>query len=338
MKPINKKQLILTQEEKVLFIDKLIAIRKENPDKSMGHAIQEARLVLPPDRRFGETINAIHHLTWMKPLYEERLKFAEQKEKSAKRKHPVFLNKEEKIIFAEAIFEVLHSNKGLTHGQCLIEANKKMPPDRQLCTTIIGFKQIKWLPPLLEEIRAKKAKENEDKKIAEALAAKEAEEAAKPQPEEIHPVELSHALPPVVDLNKLVIDAIVAAVRTSVQQIVQSPQLQNAIQDAITPQSATPKVLEQHQDTRRKVLVVGLLPVQYNEVQKDFGRYFDLRFKDANCPVPQIKESMKNTDFAVLMTKFVSHSTANAMRAHPGFFFCNGNSTALKMLLKEKLQ
>jgi len=79
-----------------------------------------------------------------------------------------------------------------------------------------------------------------------------------------------------------------------------------------------------------KVLIVGLLPDQGHEIQREFGRHFDFKIFDSNVTADKIKANMPNSDHAILMTKFVSHPTQAAMRGHPGFIFCNGTVAALK--------
>ena len=116
----------------------------------------------------------------------------------------------------------------------------------------------------------------------------------------------------------------------------QNPETQKKLQTAMMSSGAAP-VQEQPKPFRRKVLVVGLLPIQTQETQRDFGRVFDFKFITSNTPSQQIKDASKNADIAIIMTQFVSHSTQAALRQHPGFEYCNGNSTALKMLLEEKV-
>jgi len=140
-----------------------------------------------------------------------------------------------------------------------------------------------------------------------------------------------------VDMQAMIANAIATAVQQQVQALMGGVNLASAVTNSIPSENGA-KVGEKKPDTRKKVIVVGLLPVQTNEVQKEFGAFYDLRFFHSNTPVPQIRESMKKVDFAVMMTNFVSHSTQTAMRSHPGFIYCNGNSTALKMKLREKLE
>ena len=99
----------------------------------------------------------------------------------------------------------------------------------------------------------------------------------------------------------------------------------------------TPQPAKVEPPARKKVIVVGLLPVQTNDIQKRFGHKFDFKFIGSNTPNQQIRESIKHGDIGILMTRFVSHPTQAAMRDHPGFTFCNGNSTALENLLEEKI-
>jgi len=64
---------------------------------------------------------------------------------------------------------------------------------------------------------------------------------------------------------------------------------------------------------------------------------FDFKFIGSNTPNQQIRDSTKNADIAIAMTQFISHPTQAALRGHPGFTFCNGSSSALKVILEEKV-
>jgi len=359
-KPAKAGKRILDKEQRVAFAKSLYEIRKTNSEKGWKFAIQEANKTLPVESRFGLNMDSPHQIAWVFPLLEKleqedkahliidhrhtlpkveiKAEVKEEtpsgvtvipegkkggKDKSGTR---MFLKSDEKMLFAEAVYRARISNLGWSWAQCLIQANLTLPTHRRFAKTPNSPSQMPWLPSVLDEI-SKRPLSSPDKIISEP----------KNDHEIIPEVPAALAPPPAIDMQAIIANAIAIAVQQQVQALMGGGiNLTGAIANAMAPVNNA-KIAEKKPDIRPKVIVVGLLPVQTNEVQKEFGAFYDLRFFGSNTPVPQIRESMKNVDFAVMMTKFVNHSTQSAMRSHPGFIYCNGNSSALKMALKEKL-
>lgn len=351
-----EKRKLLDKKERVSFAKAIYERRKANPDESWKGTFQEINKTLSFDKRFPDSLNHPGQIAWIRPLLEKlekddkaRLVIDHRhtnavpaasapapeipnvtvipegkggKDKSGSRN---MLKADEKMLFAEAAYRARITNLGWSWNQCLIEANKSLPEYRRFGKLPHSPSQMPWLPPILEEI-SKRSATSQDKIV--------------PEPEggyEIIPEQPAAPAPaPAIDMQAVIANAIAVAVQEQVKALM-GGNLTGAVASAMAPVINSAKPAEKKPDMRKKVIVVGLLPVQTNEVQKDFGSFYDLRFFHSNTPIPQIRESMKNVDFAILMTRFVSHSMATAMRTHPGFIFCDGNSTALKMKLKEKL-
>jgi hypothetical protein len=343
----------LNDEQRIAFAKALYEIRKANSEKGWHFAIQEANKILPEEMRFNPKMDNPNQIGWVKPMLEKLEKedkarlVIDQRHtnavpapatapspeaqhikvipegKSGKKERTgarTYLKPEEKMLFAEAAYRARITNLGWSWNQCLVEANKSLPDYRRFGKLPPSPSQMPWLPPMLEEI-SKRPATSPDKVVAVPETGYEIipETPAAPAP----------ASAPTLDMQAMMMAAFEKVARE-----------QFAAAGVTTGAPASingVKTAEKKIDTRKKVIVVGLLPVQTNEVQKEFGAYYDLRFFHSNTPVPQIRESMKNVDFAIMMTNFVSHSTQSAMRSHPGFIYCNGNSTALKMALKERL-
>lgn len=357
--PVKYNRVSMTEEDKLAFAKVVYKLRQIDPPAPWSHCIVEARKAIPAERAPGININHPNHLPWLKlmleqfdenpvllrekeerPLRDMRQTLPvvaaepEQVEPAVAEKHErktkVFLRALEQMAFAEAVYKAKKDYPRWGWREVFAEANKVLAADRQVASVF----PPQWLKELLLEIETRP-----DPVVAPAPVVVKVEEVAPKEDEaktEVAPVALAGiALPPTLDLYDLIINAIVSAVKQSVVQIVQSPRLQDSIREAIhpTPEAVGEKVV----DRRKKVAVVGLLAVQANDIKVEFGRSLDLRFFESTVTSDQIEEGIKHVDFAVLMTRFTSHKTQDKMRGHSGFMFCNGNSSSLKALLREKV-
>lgn len=84
-----------------------------------------------------------------------------------------------------------------------------------------------------------------------------------------------------------------------------------------------------------KVLVVGLLPNQAGIVQSEFYEAFDIRFAESDTPTKRLESMASDCDRVMLMTNFISHSTQDAVKKHPGFERIQGGVSKVKDRLTE---
>jgi hypothetical protein len=84
-----------------------------------------------------------------------------------------------------------------------------------------------------------------------------------------------------------------------------------------------------------KVLVVGLLPNQAGIVQSEFFEAFDIRFAESDTPTKRLESMAHDCDRVMLMTNFISHSTQDAVKKHPGFERIQGGVSKVKDRLTE---
>lgn len=84
----------------------------------------------------------------------------------------------------------------------------------------------------------------------------------------------------------------------------------------------------------KKILIVGLLPEQQNEISKEFKGIYDLRYvKDES--IHQIKSIASNCDEIILMTKFIGHRHQDAAKSSGVIYsYCNGAVSELKEILE----
>ena len=230
----------------------------------------------------------------------------------------LFLSDEDKETFAELVYQFRKHHSGWGWQRILDEANNEMPAHKQRNGMPPTPSQIPWLPPLLDKIGNRPSAPAYMQPVVEVVEAPKVET-------------------PAVGMEDAMINMMASMMKQFMPALMQNPETQKKLQAAMLSPETSQPVQASPQPQKKKVVVVGLLSVQTQETQKDFGRVFNFKFIDANVPSQQIKESAREADIAIIMTKFVSHSTQSALRQHPGFTFCNGNSSALKNLLEDKL-
>lgn len=85
--------------------------------------------------------------------------------------------------------------------------------------------------------------------------------------------------------------------------------------------------------TKRKILVIGLLPEQQRQIEKDFGSEFELRFfKDENLKL--LRTRAESCEFSILMTRFISHAHQDAVKGLK-VEYVNGSVSDLEKFLLE---
>jgi len=87
-------------------------------------------------------------------------------------------------------------------------------------------------------------------------------------------------------------------------------------------------------ENKPRVLIVGLLPEQKNQITKDWDAFFELRFCEGNNPVI-LNDLARSCEHAVLMSKFCSHVSQTALKnASVTITYCNGGVTDLSRILE----
>lgn len=267
-------------------------------------------------------------LPWLKPMIDklEKSKPSQSTEKKNNRgtqpgATKTIFDEDERRQFAEAVFDARHSNKGLDWKGCFAEANKLMPEGRRIGRHYTAPSNMKWLPPLLKEI----GEERRKAKLAPAPVVEQ-------EPEVLPKKEAAEGF------SDFIIKTIVSAVTQKIGDIMQTPQLENALKEALQPTAKPIEAKPVHTpNNKKRILIVGLLPDQTNQIRNEFGKVFDLRFYGTDVPSSQIRDALNKVDMAIAMTKWISHPTQAVLRRHAGFTFCNGTVTALKDLLSTRI-
>jgi len=317
----------LSDEQKEEFAS--IAYKLKKGGATWTHAVRTANSFMPEGNRIANSIINPSGLPWLQRAIDKLTEADkdrvvidhrntlpkatdEHQNEKHERKHSTtktHWNDEDKQLFAEVAYQLKICNPGWGWQQILDMANKEMPGHKQRPKMPPSPSQIPWLYPMFDEI------------------AKRPPERFEPEPAPVaSPVAVQAAPAPSMDMQAMMM----AAFEKIAREQLAMGNVPAVINGAIHPEKT-------EKPQKKKVVVVGLLPVQTNDIQKRFGHKFDLKFIGSNTPAPQIRDAMKHADIGVLMTRFVSHSTQAAMRSFPGFNFCNGNSTALENLLEEKV-
>jgi hypothetical protein len=320
----------LSDKEKEQFAEIVYKLRKGNA--TWTHCMKAANSFMPEGHKIAASVVNPSGVPWLqralakleeadksKVVIDQRGSLPKNDEATAPKERKkykqqgakLFLSDEDKLYFAEIVYQLRKVNPGWGWQKILDEANSEMPAHKQRAHMPPTPSQITWLPSLLDEIGRRPL----ERYIPD------------PEPVMIPTIQTPTATPaPMMDMQAMMMAAFEKVVREQLAGGITIPTMNGA-----------PQPVKIEQPVRKKIVVVGLLPVQTNDIQKRFGHKFDFKFIGSNTPNQQIRDSMKNADIGILMTRFVSHPTQAAMRDHPGFTFCNGNSTALENLLEEKL-
>lgn len=316
----------LTEEDRRNYAQSVYDQNKTDPNKSWVQILIDANSVLPKEKHLK--LHSLRQSGWLqeyvadcekadkaktstapRPAINGRqhlqtsMETHAEKPKHKKVKSKVFLEHEEKLIFATQVYLLQKQFPGIEWKYVLKKANEYLPEDRRV-GAFQSAKAIGWL---------EKYKAMAEKQLAE--------EAAKPVIAE--PV--SAPVAPVAQ-NPSLVDILAKMFEPMVAEALQKAAMNAGIVPSAAPVAPAPEVLK----GKEKVLIVGVQPNQGQEIQKEFGRHFDFKIFDSNVTAEKIKANIAFTDHAILMTRFVSHSTQSAMRGHPGFIFCNGTVVALK--------
>jgi hypothetical protein len=84
---------------------------------------------------------------------------------------------------------------------------------------------------------------------------------------------------------------------------------------------------------RRKILIVGLLGSQVEQIKYEFGNVFDLRFADGDGPGKQYEQLAKNVDTVVAIERFTGKTVRSKLKGCDDFRLCAGVVGDLKRIL-----
>jgi hypothetical protein len=365
----RKQNVFLNDDEKLIFATAVFNAKKNNPDISWKIALDAGRQTLPEHRQIGEKICVPSSLPWLERMLKEICaQTGHDFFKNGATK--VFLKPEERELFAKACHQIRKEQPKLKWPLVFEQANEVLPVNRRIGRSFNSTSQISWLEKRLNKLAEEETAATQsvgagfkaaltDDKIEAPVIPAQGQEVFTPEQPEPERVDLEPEwaglkpapTPPdisTLSLETALINAIVSTIKPIVLSIIQSPQfaigLQQAFRDiapipagSISSHPVIAKAIEQNTATRKKVMIVGLQPIQAQEIQNEWGKVYELRMFDSNVTSEKIKSNLPACERAIIMTKFISHSTMDVMRGHAGFTYCNGGVTALKEILNRRI-
>jgi len=349
----------LTDEEREMVGKAIYEAKRNNPEITWKAALDAGRQLLPEGRKIPVKVQTPHSYPWMMRMLK---KLADENGHEIIEKNHKLTPQQQKQ-YAEACYKLRNENRDMNWNQIFREVNKTIPA---LGNSFTSPKQSKWLPHLLKQCEAEDRAIQAKRKTEMALDTKSAVagrvEDAKPaitvnlelptegQTEECHPARNSEILPVappdgMMTLETALINAIVGTVTPMIMNILKSPEFSDALRTAfvapiLTAGAETYPAIRlaptPPKEAKPKILIVGLLPQQGQEIHQLFGKRYDLRIFDSNVTSEKIRSLMPNMDRAIVMTKFISHRVQDILRGHAGFCHCNGSVAALKELLNTR--
>jgi len=354
----------LTDEEKEMVGKAIYEAKRNNPAITWTAAMDVGRQLLPEGRKTPTSIVTPTSYPWLKRMLE---KLGEENgfdifAASTTRNSTLTLIQQKN--FAAACYKLHKENKKWSWKKVFDEVSKTMPG---IGSSYVSPTPIGWLQSLLDqyaaEDQAKLIEEQADKLLAEKNKEETIEKSepvivniepvAQPElekTEECHSAQNSEILPiappdGMMTLETALINAIVGTVTPMIMNILKSPEFSDALRTAfvapiltagaetypVTRLAPTPQ-----KQARLKILIVGLLPQQGQEIHQLYGKRYNLRIFDSNVTSEKIRSLMPNMDRAIVMTKFISHRVQDVLRGHAGFCHCNGSVAALKELLNTR--
>ena len=207
----------------------------------------------------------------------------------------IFWQDQEKAALAQRVAEIMYLNPEFNLKSALNKAQKDvLPADRQRNLESVTKDKLDWLEASVEE-RIRRLKEEEE---AASTQEEEAEEDHKPTLEDASIEELFIAL--------------ISKIGPVVKSIAKEVALEAVAQTRGQPAEVPAKLPRTQRKRAPKVLVIGLLPKQANEIASTFKGVYTMRFLGGNPAA--IRAAAGGMDLVVAHTDHLSHSAEAAAR------------------------
>lgn len=231
-----------------------------------------------------------------------------------------------------------------------IAQTRVLPPAK--VRTVTQLSAVKWLPEAVDTLRQQRAREQNQQAEQDALErqrqeALAAEEATRQAREAIPTGELVSMLQSRMEswaagmfkqvlLNVMrdpeVLDAAGMMFRGSaeVQAVSGDSWSEPVAAEGLSPVRQTVQRLA-------KVLILGLLPGQENDIKREFRGFFNLRFMEADCSHRELRQNAQSAHFIFAMTGFINHPDEKQITstAKERYMRVDGGLTRLREALRE---
>jgi hypothetical protein len=216
----------------------------------------------------------------------------------------------------------------------------KLPAGRQRkINTMTEVRE--WIVPLWEQIdaeeRAVKAEQAIEQAREQASAAQAQQAEAEAKRTEFDPLSLSFETL-IKAVGAKIGQQVVSAIGEQIQEAIMQ-RIAEAIRSAPLPAMNLPEgVTRLHaapRDRKPRVLIVGLLNQQANEIENSLEAVLHLDFAKAETSDPaSLEAKARHADMTILMTKFISHKHQDAVkRVSDHVVYRNGSVSELKRWL-----
>lgn len=246
----------------------------------------------------------------------------------------------------------LMDEQGLPLLKALKGAQPRVLPPAKV-RNVAQLAAVKWLPGALDTLRQQRAREQDQQAVQDGLERKRqealaAEEATRQAREAIPTGELVSMLQGRVEswaagmfkqvlLNVMrdpeVLDAAGKMFRGSMEF---SPvQGDSSWGEPVAAETLSP--VRQTVQRLAKVLILGLLPGQENDIKREFKTFFNLRFMEADCSHRELRQNAQSARFIFAMTGFINHPDEKQITstAKDRYMRVDGGLTRLREALRE---
>lgn len=264
----------------------------------------------------------------------------------------VFWKPHEQDIIVKRSAELIFKGERGSPLQAMMAAQEVLPEDRRRPNLQqVGAAKMPWFHPALQKELAK-LKQKAEKAEKEAQAAAQA--AAAPVEPVAAPTHLNGnahaAVEPVqhhvateigqafLNLRAMLVDELASVFVEAALKAIGSTQFgeqQVALQDAV---NGAPRriVFKRPNGAVRKpgILIAGIKDSQRNEIIRDYGQHFDLRFISIDQSKDQLRSMAEGAETTIAMTDHLSHSHVDIVKARsPNPIYSPGGLTQLRETL-----
>lgn len=227
------------------------------------------------------------------------------------RKPTIRHSDDEREIVCDAMFKIMQSRVACSMLEAWNEAQDSLPAPRR------NRLRENWRVPVWAQMGVEKRRRWLKERPSEPIARPRAASAEAPQ-----------AAPPITDVSVAMLEVLrgIKAELGNIRELVR--RLQPKTEDEL------PEVIAQQKKRKPTVLMLGLLPIQQQEIIKAFGDLLDLRFTDEEG---RVKDMGRNVDYIVGMKHKMSHSMEYAARAvnEKAYTAVPGGMSSLKGFLED---
>ena len=277
---------------------------------------------------------------------------SKNKAKAAPAARPkVFWTKEEQDILLKRSAELIFKAERGSPLQALLAAQEALPEIRRRPNLKqVGGAKMPWFTPgLQKELTKLKQKADKEAQAAAQAAAAPVEPVAAPthlngnghahaavEPVQHHvATEIGQAF---LNLRAMLVDELASVFVEAALKAIGSTQFgeqQVALQDAV---NGAPRriVFKRPNGAVRKpgILIAGIKDSQRNEIIRDYGQHFDLRFISIDQSKDQLRSMAEGAETTIAMTDHLSHSHVDIVKARsPNPIYSPGGLTQLRETL-----